>query len=173
MQFMGKISMSFYMLHVLVLFYVGLISYHEREDNESMVVDEQKKTRVAIWLIPVVLIVALLLGALFTFYVELPLHDWILARFLPPRGGKGDHGKGGSQDQDMEKGTSDKTLPPTRSTSAASLAPAYSTGSEASTPRSTGAGDNSANNVHTARAPASKPTHNPLNVRLLDEVFPI
>eukprot|EP00428_Durinskia_dybowskii_P066009 CAMPEP_0170365814 /NCGR_PEP_ID=MMETSP0117_2-20130122/6098_1 /TAXON_ID=400756 /ORGANISM="Durinskia baltica, Strain CSIRO CS-38" /LENGTH=479 /DNA_ID=CAMNT_0010620387 /DNA_START=2244 /DNA_END=3684 /DNA_ORIENTATION=+ len=79
---MGKISMGFYMLHALVLYYVGLTCYHSRNSNESMVLDSEQDAFIPLWAMPIVIVLALAVGAAFTQFVELPLHDLIIAHCL-------------------------------------------------------------------------------------------
>jgi len=81
MQLMGKISMSFYMVHWEVLKYTGITCYHLRHHNESNVLSQQEYAYPPAWMVPFVLGLSLLLGYFLTFYVELPLHKWVINNF--------------------------------------------------------------------------------------------
>jgi hypothetical protein len=64
MQYMAKISYSFYAIHELVILYIGSFFAH----------------RNPMWTIPITLMISLMLGALITRFFEAPLNDEIVAR---------------------------------------------------------------------------------------------
>jgi len=82
MQFMGKISLSFYACHLIVAGYFSMFLYYcnhgERPSKSED--DEENATLFAIpsWAIPVVLILSIVVGWLMTNYVEAPMQKRLL-----------------------------------------------------------------------------------------------
>ena len=78
-QFMGRISMCFYMIHFIVIDYTGLIVHYIR--SGKIIWDSNLKNGIGIIpssTIPLVLIISLPLGWFLTDYFELPIQTWLL-----------------------------------------------------------------------------------------------
>ena len=78
-QFMGRISMCFYMIHFIVIDYTGLIVHYIR--TGKIIWDSNLKNGIGIIpssTIPLVLIISVFLGWLLTDYFELPIQAWSL-----------------------------------------------------------------------------------------------
>jgi len=78
-QFMGRISMCFYMIHSIVIAYTGLIVHYIRTDK--IIWDSNLKNGIGFIpssTIPLVLIISVFLGWLLTDYFELPIQAWSL-----------------------------------------------------------------------------------------------
>jgi hypothetical protein len=78
-QFMGRISMCFYMIHSIVIDYTGLIVHYIR--TGKIIWDSNLKNgigKIPSSTIPLVLIISVFLGWLLTDYFELPIQAWSL-----------------------------------------------------------------------------------------------
>jgi len=76
-QFMGRISMCFYMIHFIVIDYTGLIVHYIR--TGKIIWDSNLKYGIGFIpssTIPLVLIISVFLGWLLTDYFELPIQAW-------------------------------------------------------------------------------------------------
>jgi peptidoglycan/LPS O-acetylase OafA/YrhL len=82
-QFMGRISMCFYMIHFIVIDYTGLIVHYIR--TGKIIWDSNLKYGIGFIpssTIPLVLIISVFLGWLLTDYFELPIQAWLLKRIV-------------------------------------------------------------------------------------------
>ena len=80
-QFMGRISMCFYMIHFIVIDYTGLIVHYIR--TGKIIWDSNLKNgigKIPSSTIPLVLIISVLLGWLLTDNFELPIQAWSLKK---------------------------------------------------------------------------------------------
>ena len=78
-QFMGRISMCFYMIHSIVIDYTGVIVHYIR--TGKIIWDSNLKNgigKIPSSTIPLVLIISVFLGWLLTDYFELPIQAWLL-----------------------------------------------------------------------------------------------
>lgn len=88
-QFLGHISMSFYMIHEVVLIYLTEAIIGNNEDNDDDVDagdDEESSTHMNLksWTVVMsVIVVSVLLGWLLTDYVESPMQQLVLKTLLP------------------------------------------------------------------------------------------
>ena len=73
MQFLGRISMSLYLFHLPLIFYIsGFVAYGQ----ENLDIKEFVFVNPA-WTIPIHFLLTLLFGTIITFYVEDPARKWL------------------------------------------------------------------------------------------------
>mmetsp|Transcript_11891 Transcript_11891/g.19601 ORF Transcript_11891/g.19601 Transcript_11891/m.19601 type:complete len:298 (-) Transcript_11891:304-1197(-) len=79
LQFMGRISMSFYMIHEIVQLYTALIVFRIRTNRS--VTDEEEQSYLPSFCIPIVLVISLFLGWVLTEYFEAPTSRYIIKHY--------------------------------------------------------------------------------------------
>ena len=74
MQFLGRISMSLYLFHLPLIFYItGFVTYgQENIDLKEFLFLNP------VWTIPIHFLLSLIFGTLLTFYVEDPARKWLM-----------------------------------------------------------------------------------------------
>jgi hypothetical protein len=91
MQFMGRISLSFYACHLLIAGYVGVFLYYCKHGQLSK--DEEDGllviTLIPSWAILIVFPLSILCGWLLTTYFEAPAQKWLLQKLTSPAEGGG------------------------------------------------------------------------------------
>ena len=80
-QFLGHISMSFYMVHELVLTYVTMLLHGEQSDDDEQAIGFGP----SVYTILIVLTLSLILGWLCTEFIEIPVQKSIIRRCLPQK----------------------------------------------------------------------------------------
>ena len=75
MQFLGRISMSLYLFHLPLIFYIsGIFIYANGQENLEL---KDIGNINPVWTIPIHFILSLIFGTLLTFYVEDPARKWL------------------------------------------------------------------------------------------------
>ena len=105
-QFLGHISMSFYMIHEVVLIYVTEAIIKEKEEDDDEDADDGNMNLKAWMVVLVVIVASLLLGWILTDYFESPVQQAILRTLQPKRDTSGS-GSGSGCDCDQQGGGGD------------------------------------------------------------------
>lgn len=79
MQFMGEISMSFYMIHIIVMIYTALLIHYIQ--TKQWYWEDAGIALIPSWSIPFVLCISIFLGWILTVFYEIPIQNKILSHF--------------------------------------------------------------------------------------------
>ena len=82
MQFLGRISLSLYLSHVLVQFAIilALNGINHKVDKEFRDVSQAKGNGLPLWAVPLHAIFSILAASILTLYFEEPLKNWLLKK---------------------------------------------------------------------------------------------